>query len=257
MQTQKGTVGRGLVKSEFQACVKYLIVPLIMKDVERRKAAGETTFSGLSMHDVVDQWRRKLNSSFECLKQKIWQSGTVKSARAALKKAEENRESEQEKMQSFKSKADYRRAKATCLGCSKQVEVVSAQVVELRSRIARAMAQWISPAAVTQVYSGACEEMRMKDEAARAAYDKAEKELTKLETDREKALAHAIEAVSNAEKALTNELEAYRPSREPFFLTWDNCPSYSVFTDTDQKVTRPGIPVLQVRPHTDKAAEIL
>lgn len=225
VQTQDKKKGKGLVKEEFQEAMKWLFVPLIQKDVQDRANARGETVSGKTMHAVIQEWTLKLRSCFELLKQGVWQSDMLNQTRKPAIKAKEAYDAAQDL-------AD--KAKATW------VDAVSESTSTL-SRSQAATEQWRRER-TQQSYGSAVQ--AGKD--AVAAMEKANAaRLHQEQTQHAADLARA--RYNELQREYEKALQAYEPSKIPFFLMLDNCPSYSFFADQKQKVLLAICSILQVR----------
>ena len=239
MQTQKNCEGQGLVKSEFQDCLRYLIIPLIKKDVIRRAQAGAVTFSGKPMHEVKQEWADKLDSSFKLLEDGMWQSHTVKAAKQALKTAEKKLTKAEAKKQEYISSIAH-------LALVRTIEIWQQRDTEAQARADEMLMSAMQHGCTQEVYDAAYDHVD-KATIIREALDDSKRALAAIKAPLQAAVNKAMRHVQAASDALDREVKAYKPTSDaPFFLTFDNCPSYSVFSDNTRRITEPNIPMLQV-----------
>lgn len=225
VQTQEGKKGNGLVKEEFQAAMKWLFVPLMMKDVEARAAANADTFGGSSMHDVIREWRLKLKSCYELLQYGEWESEHLNKTRKPAMKAQQAADAAQ---------ATAERALAIHAAWDQEAQVRSARWTAARVQWENDMANGTLSAIVDALLRDALVAVNHK-KVAEAHLAQAQHTAT-----------CARQTYTRLYLAYKKQLMAYEPSRVPFFLMMDNCPSYSPYADKDKKNALPICPFLQV-----------
>ncbi len=238
VQTQDGKPAHGLVKDEFQAAMKWLFVPLIQKNVQDRAAKNKATFSGKSMHEVIQEWKLKFRSCFELLKKGTWQSDVLNQTRKPAMKASQ----ELDAAQALADQAKATRDALVSERASKGSQALKAHAHWERYRYSGHMHSEL-------VSHLECLALQASQDAQAAAW-------AAIEAARDAELQHIqAQAAADAAKARNEKLqreyakalEAFEPSLIPFFLMADNCPSYSPFADQKQKVVLPICPMLQVR----------
>lgn len=226
--------------------MKWLFVPLMMKDVEDRARAEDyardngkapaQTFSGKKMWDVIEEWRGHLNSCYKLLKEGKWQSLHLTPIRNAALSAKKTADAAQVAADQAKQTLEYWRAE-------KDRRSEHAFALEASANASRAQvsnpgqmrnANHLSQMAVAEGHAAiaAIQEWARAEEKFAQAQQKAE-----VAKDR-----HVQRQMTYEEQLL-----AYEPSNYPFFIMQDNCPSYSMFADRKQKKVLPICPMLQVR----------
>ena len=229
MQTQEGKKGNGLVKEEFQAAMKWLFVPLIMKDVEARAEAEAKTFGGSSMRAVIEEWRLQLRSCYKLLQEGEWESEHLNKSRKPAMKAQQAAAAAQATAEramaihaAWVQEAQLRNARATAARLHCQSEEANGTLFAIADALQK-------DAVVADRYKEAAQAQWAQ---AQHTADCTRKTYTRLYT------------------AYRKQLMAYKPSEVPFFLMMDNCPSYSPFADKDKKNALPICPFLQVCGHS-------
>ena len=225
VQTQEGKKARGLVKSEFQAAMKWLFVPLVMKDVNKRAKEGAATFGGENMYDIIREWQKQLNSCFALLKKGKWESQHLNETRKPAMKARQEADAAQ---------AIAQQAKTTCL--DRKFEYVARC-----NSFKAAQNQWHTDLHNTRLFDiakAALQHARSAEETMVTAHDQW--------CQAQKAADKAMQRCKELESAYEKQLEAYKPSKVPFFWMMDNCPSYSPFADKEKTDALAICPFLQV-----------
>lgn len=250
VQTQEGKPGNGLVKEEYQAAMKWLFVPLMMKDVEKRARAedeardqGKTpapTFSGKKMWDVIEEWRGQLSSSHKLLKEGKWKSWHLTPIRNAAISAKKTADAAQVTADQAKATMEYWRAEI-------HRRHGQANALEVFAQAARVAAD--NDQISTQEQLSNAIQLNGNAHAASWAAMQAIMEWAKAQERFAKAQQEAdVAKERHMQRQMTYEeqLQAYVPSKYPFFIMQDNCPSYSMFADKKQKKVLPIVPMLQV-----------
>lgn len=226
MQTQDGRESEGLVKAEFQDVMRYLIVPLIQKDVQRRVDTNAPTFSGKPMGDIVHEWRQKLQGAYHCLKQQQWICECP--SQEQVKHAEDNAQ---------KKGAAAKEAESDAHKAPQKVAAAKDALMKAEHQLAEAQSTQ-SGRCTTTDYSQAL----IGVWAAKVALDKAGEDARSAEPHARAARA----AADQAELELQEIFNAWRPSRVPFLLSMDNCRSYSFYEGSSKARIVPVVPLLQV-----------
>ncbi len=219
MQTVKGEEGRALVKREFQAAMKYLMLPLIKKDGRRRVAQSAATFSGLPMHEVVAKWKQKFRGCFEGLIQCKWEGKLLEEAKSKAKTA----------------------ARVAINAVTQLQTKFPALAAPLADPLEAANAAF--PPGKGKPLPG-CENLLISLNAVYGAFDK----MYNLLKQGKYQLAGPYTKLTKAKAALKHVFEtlmAYEPCEEPFALAMDNAGAHSMTDDEGNHL--PIIPVIQVR----------
>jgi len=193
VQTQQGKESHGLVREEWQECLKYLLVPAIMTHVRRRERQQQTGLCGLEMGDIQAHLELELGGASKLMLEGKWESPVLKQ----LNKAHEQTE----------------------------VRAAAAEKAKKAHSVAQ---QWASYADSHPV--DADDAKQVHNEVARTGQEAVEKQ----------ALFEEAKAHEDAVRSLC------MPSSPIFFVSYDNCPSYSLQVGTSKDVIRPIIPLLQV-----------
>lgn len=224
MQTQDGRESEGLVKAEFQAVMQYLIVPLIQKEVQRLVDTNAPTFSGKPIKDIVEEWREKLQGAYHCLTQQHWvcDCPSPKQVKEAMQNIQ-------------KREAEAKEAEDLAADAPATLAAAETALAEAQQHLASLSTQ---SAVCTTEFSQAVRGVW----AADAAKSKAEEEAPKAD-----AVANAAaEALAKAKMEMQELFSAWVPTFMPFFLSMDNCRSYSLYEGCSKDRLVHVMPLLQV-----------
>lgn len=210
LQTVKGAEGNSLVKEEFQAAMKYLVVPLIMRDVTERVARAAPTISGLPMSEVTRKWKTRTEGCYQGLVEGKWEAIPLQEAK-------------------------HKAASAANQAC-KAVQALEKRHPEFKAPRETAKAAFADKDSIL-VGAGV-----IKDTCA--AFETMQQLLQEKGKEESRAYEHVMSA-KGAVQYVDQVLSAYEPSRVPFAVAMDNAGAHSM---TDEKGKLQAIiPMLQVR----------
>lgn len=204
------------MKEEFQAVMQYLIVPLIQKEVQKLVDTDAVTFSGQPMHQVVDEWKRKLEGCYQCLKEHKWEC-TTHTKEQAMDVSEKVR-----KAVKAATRAEARAASAA--ECLEQAKL------QLRHEAEVSAAQGPSTQATPALSAAARVLLEAEVEDGNATRD----------------ACAARETLAAAQAAEHSFWDAWKPTKIPYFLSMDNSMAHSVYEGKGTDRIAPGMHLLQV-----------
>lgn len=229
LQTQDDRKAQGLVKDEFQQVMKWLIVPLIQKDVEQRVKDNCPTFGGQSMQDIKAEWQGKFWGAYQCLRENKWECSGTPAVKQAEKRAVKAAE-----------QADQKEASAR-EACAR-----AAAALDEAKKCKEEMPEMSQGSEQIQQHPQAQQQQHRVQESAQAfwrAFAKAELACAAAVEARRNA-AECREAADTAAKYIE-----YRPSSTPHVISYDNCPSYSLYEGSSKTKILPILSLLQVHLH--------
>lgn len=190
--------------------MRWLVVPLIMRDVDERVARSQPTISGLPMSEVKSFWKSRNEGCYEALVDGQWEAISLQEAKKKAQSAARL---------AFKA---VKPLEARCTGLTAPRETAEEAFDDKKSILVGA-----------GVITATCK-----------AFEVMEQLLQQMGKEDTRAFTH----VANAKDAMNyvlQVLKAYQPSRVPFAVAMDNCPSHSM-TDVSGRL-QAIIPMLQVR----------
>lgn len=214
------------------------MVPLIMKKIRGRAPDDTDTFSGKRMDDIVAEWTQKLQGCYECLKEQKWQCPGTAKVTAANNEAEKA------------AKEADRQHQAAMAYAAKLAPTQEAQ--------AKADAHFTEMLDQMLVVVKTNDEAQIQAhervvETAKQALQTALLELWDVQgmQNLHEGAAHKAELeASKWQQAASEALVPWKPTLIPFLLSWDNCPSYSLYADSKQDTLLPIVSITQVPLHT-------
>lgn len=209
----------------------------MQEKIRDRDPADTNTFSGKCMASIVDEWTQKLQGCYVCLQEQKWQCPGTAKATAATKQAE-------------KAEKKAEKAEQTAVATTAKAAATQTAYKETEEHLRQMLAQFQQM--VVQADAAQAQAQDDAVETAKKAQAAALRHLWDVTGRQRQAACAAHEAaleVAQWKQAAIAAWLPWMPTPVPFLISWDNCPSYSLYEDSKQEKLLPIVPIIQVPPH--------